>query len=131
MRYTECRLATAAMPMVADIHEDTVDFAPNYDGRELEPTVLPAAIPSLLVNGTTGIAVGMATNIPPHNLGEVIAAARHLLKHPKATTESLMRFVPGPDLPSGGRIIGLDGIREAYATGRAPSRCARRRAWSR
>ncbi len=118
MRYTECRLATAAMPMVADIHEDTVDFAPNYDGRELEPTVLPAAIPSLLVNGTTGIAVGMATNIPPHNLGEVIAAARHLLKHPKATTESLMRFVPGPDLPSGGRIIGLDGIREAYATGR-------------
>ena len=122
MRYTECRLAPAAMPLVADIHEDTVDFVANYDGRELEPTVLPAAIPSLLVNGTTGIAVGMATNIAPHNLGEVINAARHLLANPDADTDALMRFVPGPDLPSGGRIVGLEGIREAYLTGRGSFR---------
>lgn len=118
MRYTECRLAEAAMPMVASIHEDTVDFVPNYDGREQEPVVLPAAIPALLVNGATGIAVGMATNIAPHNLGEVINAARHLLSHPEATVDELMRFVPGPDLPTGGKIIGLDGVREAYLTGR-------------
>ena len=118
MRYTECRLAEAAMPMVASIHEDTVDFAPNYDGREQEPVVLPAAIPALLVNGATGIAVGMATNIAPHNLGEVVNAARHLLAHPEATVDDLMRFVPGPDLPTGGKIIGLDGVREAYLTGR-------------
>ena len=96
MRYTECRLAPAAMPMLAGIDEDTVDFVPNYDGRETEPTVLPAAIPGLLVNGATGIAVGMATNIPPHNLGEVISAARHLLAHPDASLDELMRFVPGP-----------------------------------
>ena len=122
MRYTECRLAPAAMPMLAGIDEDTVDFVPNYDGRETEPTVLPAAIPGLLVNGATGIAVGMATNIPPHNLGEVISAARHLLAHPDASLDELMRFVPGPDLPGGGRIVGLDGIREAYATGRGSFR---------
>ncbi len=122
MRYTECRLATAALPMIAGIHEDTVDFAPNYDGRESEPSVLPAAIPSLLVNGATGIAVGMATNIAPHNLGEVINAARHLLDHPEATVAELMRFVPGPDLPSGARIVGLDGIRDAYDTGRGSFR---------
>jgi len=118
MRYTECRLTEAAMQMVASIDEDTVDFGPNYDGQETEPQVLPAGIPNLLVNGTSGIAVGMATNMAPHNLSEVIAAARHLLKNPDASLDQLMRFVPGPDLPTGGRIVGLDGIREAYATGR-------------
>jgi len=118
MRYTECRLTEAAMQMVASIDEDTVDFGPNYDGQETEPQVLPAGIPNLLVNGTSGIAVGMATNMAPHNLSEVIAAARHLLKNPDASLDQLMRFVPGPDLPTGGRIVGLDGVREAYATGR-------------
>ena len=118
MRYTECRPTEAAMAMVESIDEDTVEFGPNYDGQEQEPQVLPAAIPNLLVNGTAGIAVGMATNMAPHNLGEVIAAARHLLKHPDASLETLMKFVPGPDLPTGGHIVGLDGIREAYQTGR-------------
>jgi DNA gyrase subunit A len=118
MRYTECRLTDAAMAMVESIDEDTVDFGPNYDGQEQEPQVLPAAIPNLLVNGTAGIAVGMATNMAPHNLTEVIAAARHLLKHPDASLEQLMRYVPGPDLPTGGHIAGLDGVREAYETGR-------------
>jgi DNA gyrase subunit A len=118
MRYTECRPTQAAMEMVASIDEDTVDFGPNYDGQEQEPQVLPAAIPNLLVNGTAGIAVGMATNMAPHNLSEVITAARHLLKHPDASLDQLMRFVPGPDLPTGGRIVGLAGIREAYETGR-------------
>ena len=118
MRYTECRLTEAAMAMVTDIDEETVDFGPNYDGQEQEPQVLPAAIPNLLVNGTAGIAVGMATNMAPHNLSEVIAAARHLLKHPDATLDQLMRHVPGPDLPTGGLIVGLDGVREAYETGR-------------
>ena len=118
MRYSEARLAEAAMAMVREADEETVDFGPNYDGQLQEPTVLPAAFPNLLVNGATGIAVGMATNMPPHNLGEVIAAARHLLMHPKATTEELMEFVPGPDLPTGGKIVGLDGIKEAYETGR-------------
>jgi DNA gyrase subunit A len=118
MRYTECRPTQAAMAMVESIDEDTVDFGPNYDGQETEPQVLPAAIPNLLVNGTAGIAVGMATNMAPHNLGEVITAARHLLKHPDASLEQLMKYVPGPDLPTGGRIVGLDGVREAYATGR-------------
>jgi len=118
MRYTECRPTEAAMAMVAGIDEDTVDFGPNYDGQEQEPQVLPAALPNLLVNGASGIAVGMATNMAPHNLSEVIAAARYLLKHPDASLEQLMRFVPGPDLPTGGKIVGLDGIREAYRTGR-------------
>ena len=118
MRYTESRPTEAAMAMVGNIDEDTVDFGPNYDGQEQEPQVLPAAIPNLLVNGTSGIAVGMATNMAPHNLTEVIAAARHLIRHPDASLEQLMRFVPGPDLPTGGRIVGLDGVREAYATGR-------------
>ena len=118
MRYTECRLAAAARPMLDGIDEDVVDFVPNYDGREVQPEVLPGAVPALLVNGTTGIAVGMATNMAPHNLGEVVAAARHLLKHPKATLDVLMRYMPGPDLPTGGQIIGLEGIREAYETGR-------------
>jgi DNA gyrase subunit A len=118
MRYTEARPTEAAMAMVESIDEDTVEFGPNYDGQEQEPQVLPAAIPNLLVNGTAGIAVGMATNMAPHNLVEVIAAARHLLKHPDASLETLMRFVPGPDMPTGGHIVGLDGIREAYQTGR-------------
>ncbi len=121
-RYTECRLAPGAVPLVAGLDEEVVDFQPNYDGRELEPSVLPAAYPNLLVNGASGIAVGMATNMAPHNLGEVVAAARHLLAHPEATVEDLMRFVPGPDLPTGGRIVGLEGIRDAYATGRGTFR---------
>src|SRR6266849_3017706 len=118
MRYTEARLTAAAMEMVDSIDEDTVDFIPNYDGSETQPDVLPAGIPNLLVNGTAGIAVGMATNMAPHNLSEVVAAARHLLRHPDASLDALMRFVPGPDLPTGGRIVGLDGVREAYETGR-------------
>ena len=118
MRYTEARLTAAAMEMVASIDEETVDFVPNYDGSEQQPDVLPAGIPNLLVNGTAGIAVGMATNMAPHNLGEVIAAARYLIKHPDASLDTLMRYVPGPDLPTGGRIVGLQGIREAYETGR-------------
>ncbi len=118
MRYTEARLSPASMLMTADIDEDTVDFGPNYDGQETEPEVLPSAFPNLLVNGATGIAVGMATNMPPHNLGEVVAAARHLIRKPEATLEELMRLVPGPDLPTGGRIVGLDGVRDAYEGGR-------------
>ncbi|QMU72196.1 DNA topoisomerase (ATP-hydrolyzing) subunit A [Streptacidiphilus sp. P02-A3a] len=118
MRYTESKLTAASMTMVESIDEDTVDFAPNYDGSEQEPAVLPSAFPNLLVNGATGIAVGMATNMPPHNLGEVVAAARHLIKHPTADLDTLMRFIPGPDLPTGGRIVGLSGIRDAYESGR-------------
>ncbi|MFD3454401.1 DNA topoisomerase (ATP-hydrolyzing) subunit A [Streptomyces sp. NPDC058691] len=118
MRYTECRTAPAAMLMVESIDEDTVDFTPNYDGQEQEPVALPAAYPNLLVNGASGIAVGMATNMPPHNLGEVISAARHLIRYPNADLETLMRHVPGPDLPTGGRIVGMDGIRDAYESGR-------------
>jgi DNA gyrase subunit A len=122
MRYTECRMAPAALPMTEAIDEETVDFRPNYDSRELEPVVLPAAVPNLLVNGASGIAVGMATNIPPHNLVELVQALRHLVKHPDATLDDLMRFVPGPDLPTGGKIIGLDGIRDAYEGGRGSFR---------
>ena len=122
MRYTECRMAPAALAMTASIDEDTVDFKPNYDSRETEPTVLPSAIPNLIVNGTTGIAVGMATNIAPHNLVEVVQALRHLVTHPSATLDDLMRFIPGPDLPTGGKIVGLDGIRDAYETGRGSFR---------
>ena len=118
MRYTEARLTAAAMELVGSIDEDTVDFQPNYDGQETEPSVLPAALPNLLVNGASGIAVGMATNMAPHNLGEVIAAVRYLIKHPDASLDALMRYVPGPDLPTGGKIVGLAGIREAYETGR-------------
>ncbi|MRK02079.1 DNA topoisomerase 4 subunit A [Aeromicrobium sp. S22] len=117
MRYTEIRMDAAAEAMTASINEDTVDFRPNYDGRELEPVVLPAALPNLLVNGASGIAVGMATNIAPHNLIEVVQALRHLIKHPKADLDDLMRFIPGPDLPTGGKIVGLEGVRDAYATG--------------
>ena len=118
MRYTECRMAPAALAMTQGLDEDVVDFRPNYDGKESEPVVLPAAFPNLLVNGASGIAVGMATNMAPHNLVEVVGGLKYLLNHPEATTDELMRFIPGPDLPTGGKIIGLDGIRDAYETGR-------------
>src|SRR5699024_6244941 len=108
--------------MTDDLESDTVDFRPNYDGKEVEPVVLPAAFPNLLVNGASGIAVGMATNMAPHNLVEVVQALRHLLKHPRAELDTIMRFIPGPDLPSGGKIIGLDGIKDAYATGKGSFR---------
>jgi DNA gyrase subunit A len=117
-RYTEARLQAAAMAMTEGLDEDVVDFVPNYDNQLTQPSVLPAAYPNLLVNGAAGIAVGMATNMAPHNLIEVAAAARHLLENPEATLDELMAYVPGPDLPTGGTIAGLDGIREAYATGR-------------
>lgn len=117
MRYTEIRMHGAAEAMTASINEDTVDFKPNYDGREMEPVVLPASLPNLLVNGASGIAVGMATNIAPHNLIEVVQALRHLIKSPKADLDDLMRFIPGPDLPTGGKIVGLEGVRDAYSTG--------------
>jgi DNA gyrase subunit A len=117
-RYTEARMSPEAMLLVGELGEDTVGFRPNYDGSLQEPTVLPAAFPNLLVNGTSGIAVGMATNMIPHNLGEVIAAARWLINHPGATLDKLMEFVPGPDLPTGGILLGLDEVRKAYETGR-------------
>jgi len=117
-RYTEARLDRAAMRMTEDLGEDVVDFVPNYDGQYQQPDVLPAAYPNLLVNGATGIAVGMATNMAPHNLIEVVNAATHLLDNPDATTAELMQFVPGPDFPSGGIIMGLEGVRDAYETGR-------------
>jgi DNA gyrase subunit A len=118
MRYTEARLAPTAIAMTLGIDEDVVDFVANYDGREMEPTVLPAAIPNLLVNGASGIAVGMATNLAPHNLAEVVNATRHLINNPKATIDEIMTFIPGPDFATGGVITGLSGIREAYETGR-------------
>ncbi|HEY8534645.1 MAG TPA: DNA topoisomerase IV subunit A [Micromonospora sp.] len=117
-RYTEARLSREAMLLVGELDEETVDVKPNYDGSLTEPTVLPAAFPNLLVNGASGIAVGMATNMIPHNLREVIAAARYLIKHPNATLDKLMEFVPGPDLPTGGLLLGLDEVRKAYETGR-------------
>ncbi|NQX27537.1 DNA topoisomerase 4 subunit A [Microbacteriaceae bacterium VKM Ac-2854] len=117
-RYTEARLAPASVAMTADLDEDVVDFVPNYDNQLTQPEVLPAAFPSLLVNGASGIAVGMATNMAPHNLIEVVGAARHLIANPEATLDELMTFVPGPDFPSGGTIVGMAGIRDAYATGR-------------
>ena len=117
-RYTEARLSQAAMLMNDGLDEDVVDFKPNYDAQLTEPEVLPAAFPNLLVNGASGIAVGMATNMAPHNLREVIAAARYLLGHPDATLDDLMKYVPGPDLPTGGIIVGLEGVREAYESGR-------------
>ncbi|MBE1498339.1 DNA gyrase subunit A [Amycolatopsis lexingtonensis] len=117
-RYTEARMSPEAMQLVGELGEETVDFRPNYDGSLQEPSVLPAAFPNLLVNGTSGIAVGMATNMIPHNLGEVIAAARWLITHPAATLDKLMEFVPGPDLPTGGSLLGLDEVRRAYETGR-------------
>ena len=118
MRYTECRLAALAMEMLAGIDQDTIDFVPNYDGTTEEPVVLPARFPNLLVNGSQGIAVGMATNIPPHNLGEVIDAVGHVLEHPDATPDDLMAFVKGPDFPTGAQILGRQGILDAYRTGK-------------
>jgi DNA gyrase subunit A len=117
-RYTEARMSNEAMLLVGELGEGTVDFKATYDGSDLEPKVLPAAFPNLLVNGTSGIAVGMATNMIPHNLGEVVAAAQHLITNPEADLDQLMRFVPGPDLPTGGQLLGLDEVRRAYETGR-------------
>ena len=121
-RYTEARLTDAALTMIAGLDEDVVDFVPNYDSSTTQPEVLPSAFPNLLVNGASGIAVGMATNMAPHNPGEVITAAQHLIDNPEAELSELMKYVPGPDLPSGGRIIGLSGVREAYETGRGSFR---------
>ena len=118
MRYTECRLAPLALELMAGIDEETIDFKANYDNTDLEPVVLPARFPNLLVNGSQGIAVGMATNIPPHNLGEVIDAALHLLANPGATPDDLMAFVKGPDFPTGAQILGRAGIMDAFRTGR-------------
>ena len=121
-RYTECRLTPLAMELLADIDEDTVDFVDNFDGKEREPVVLPARFPNLLVNGSQGIAVGMATNIPPHNLGETVDAAIHLIDNPDATPDELMEFVKGPDFPTKAQILGRVGIRDAYRTGRGSVR---------
>ena len=118
MRYTEARMTSIAEQMLSDIQKETVDFKPNYDNRLMEPSVLPAAVPQLLINGSFGIAVGMATSIPPHNLGEVIDATNHLIDHPDANLEDLMQFVKGPDFPTGGIIYGAKDIERAYATGR-------------
>ena len=118
MRYTECRLSPLAVELLRDIDADTVDFRPNYDDRHREPTVLPSRFPNLLCNGSAGIAVGMATNIPPHNLRETIDAAIELIDNPEATTDDLMTHIKGPDFPTGGIVMGLAGIREAYETGR-------------
>ena len=119
MRYTESRLAKIAHEMLADIDKETVDFVPNYDGKEKEPLVLPTRLPNLLVNGSSGIAVGMATNIPPHNLSEVVDACLHVLKQPRARRiDELMEIIPAPDFPTAGIIYGLDGVREGYRTGR-------------
>ncbi|MFD7023976.1 DNA topoisomerase (ATP-hydrolyzing) subunit A [Promicromonospora sukumoe] len=121
-RYTEARLAAPSMAMTTGLDENVVNFVPNYDNKLTQPEVLPAAIPNLLVNGASGIAVGMATNMAPHNLVEVVSAAQHLIKNPEATLEDLQRFVPGPDLPTGGKIVGLDGVRDGYRTGRGSFR---------
>ena len=118
MRYTEARLASIALEVLRDIEAETVDFVPNYDGHEQEPTVLPSRFPNLLVNGASGIAVGMATNIPPHNLGEVIDAVVHYLDHPESKPKDLMKFIKGPDFPTGAAILGKQGIMDAYTTGR-------------
>ena len=118
MRYTESRMAKPALALIEDIDSDTVDFQPNYDGKEAEPVVLPARFPNLLVNGAGGIAVGMATNIPPHNLGEIIDATVALIDRPDMSLEELVELVPGPDFPTGGAILGRAGIRSAYMTGR-------------
>lgn len=118
MRYTECRLDRISDEMLADIEKETVDFVPNYDGKEKEPSVLPAKIPNLLVNGSSGIAVGMATNIPPHNLKEIIEGARYLLAEPDCSIDDLIDFIPAPDFPTGGLIYGIAGVREGYRTGK-------------
>ena len=118
MRYTECRLAKLASELMADIDKETVDFVPNYDGKELEPSVLPTRLPNLLINGSSGIAVGMATNIPPHNLTEIVTACLALLANPATTIEELIELVPAPDFPTAGILYGTDGIKEGYRTGR-------------
>ncbi|MCE8470737.1 DNA gyrase subunit A, partial [Rhodovulum sulfidophilum] len=118
MRYTEVRMAKAAQALLTDIEKDTVDFQDNYDGKDKEPTVLPARFPNMLVNGAGGIAVGMATNIPPHNLGEVVDATLALIEDPDLTSEQLMQYVPAPDFPTGGLILGRSGARKAYLEGR-------------
>ncbi|MDR1994860.1 DNA gyrase subunit A, partial [Azonexus sp.] len=118
MRYTECRLDRIASDLTADIDKETVDFEPNYDGKELEPSVLPARIPNLLINGSAGIAVGMATNIPPHNLNEVVAGCLVLLENPALTIDDLIDLIPAPDFPTAGLIYGVQGVREGYRTGR-------------
>src|SRR3989475_9715595 len=118
MRYTEAKMAAIADELLSDIDKDTIDFVPNYDNQTKEPTVLPARLPNLLLNGSTGIAVGMATNIPPHNLIEVCNGIIYLIDNPDATTEDLSRIVRGPDFPTGGIIQGLEGIRNTYANGR-------------
>src|SRR5476649_419975 len=118
MRYTEIRMARIGHELLADIDKETVDFGPNYDGSESEPLVLPARIPNLLINGSAGIAVGMATNIPPHNLREIVDACMHLLNNPDTTIDELMEIVPGPDFPTYGVIYGVSGVRDGYRTGR-------------
>ena len=118
MRYTEARLSRVAEEMLEGIREDTVDFQPNFDGTVQEPVVLPSKFPNLLVNGSSGIAVGMATNLPPHNLNEIVDAIKYYIKNPNCSVEDLMEFVKGPDLPTGGIICGIDGIVEAYKKGR-------------
>ena len=122
MRYTECRLDPLALELMAAIDEETVNFVPNYSNSAEEPVVLPARFPNLLVNGSQGIAVGMATNIPPHNLGEVIDATVHLIDHPEATPDDLMNFVKGPDFPTGALILGRQGILDSFRTGRGSIR---------
>lgn len=121
-RYTEARLAGAALAMTSSLEEDVVNFVPNYDNQIMQPEVLPSAVPNLLVNGASGIAVGMATNLAPHNLIEAVEGAKHLLYNPEATVDELMEFIPGPDLPGGGTIVGLDGVKDAYRTGRGAFR---------
>ena len=118
MRYTEARMSKISMEMMRDINKDTVDFVENYDGEETEPTVLPSRIPNLLINGSMGIAVGMATNIPPHNLSETIQAIFAVMDNPDITVVELMEYIKGPDFPTGGMILGRKGIRQAYETGR-------------
>jgi DNA gyrase subunit A len=118
MRYTEIRLSKIAHEMLSDIDKETVDFGPNYDGSEKEPLVLPSRIPNLLINGSSGIAVGMATNIPPHNLNEVVDACLHLLSHPDASIDDLMQIIPAPDFPTAGIIYGMSGVKDGYRTGR-------------
>ena len=118
MRYTECRLDKIASELLADIDKDTVDFVPNYDGKEKEPSVLPTRIPNLLINGSSGIAVGMATNIPPHNITEIINGALHVLQTPQCTVDELIEIIPAPDFPTAGIIYGVSGVRDGYRTGR-------------
>src|SRR5712664_2083055 len=117
-RYTECRLDRIAGELLADIEKETVDFAANYDGKEQEPSALPTRVPNLLINGSSGIAVGMATNIPPHNLGEVVEACLHVLKKPEIGVDDLIKVMPAPDFPTAGIIYGVSGVREGYRTGR-------------